>query len=189
MARLMKTRCRPRDTRADLEALPEEARAELIHGVLFMPPAPQDPHQSALVRLTGLILSWAQAEAGERGELRVAPYDVELPSGDVVQPDLLFVVKQNLDRITRHGLQGVPDLAVEILSPSNPDRDLFVKRALYAENGVPEYWIANPEERAIQVLRLDRDAYEAAGWFRMGETLVSATLPDLEIEISSVFPA
>ena len=60
--------------------------------------------------------------------------------------------------------------------------------ALYAKNGIPEYWTGWLNDRAIQVLRLEDGAYVPAGWFQRGETLVSATVPDLAIPIDEVFP-
>ena len=189
MAHLMKTLARPPDTRADLEALPEETRAELIRGVLIVAAAsPQLPHQRAARRLTVFLTLWAEKGNVVRGEVLGAPFDVALPSGDVVQPDLLFVSSDRLQIVKARGVEGGPDLVVEILSPSNPHYDLFVKNELYAENGVPEYWIVWPDERAIQVLRLEDDAYVPAGWFQPGETLVSATMPDLTIPIDELFP-
>ncbi len=120
----------------------------------------------------------------------LAPLDVHLPSGDVVQPDVLFVRRANAP-IVQDQVRGVPDLVVEVLSPASPELDRIVKRDLYARNSVGEYWLVDPEERSVEILRLDGDTntYAPAGYFTFlqGAFLVSATLPDLRIPLATVF--
>lgn len=178
------TRTRPRKTLADLYALPDEARAELIDGEILMAPAPTPWHQ----RVSGRIFTHVGAfvRARRLGELYYSPIDVVLPSGNVVQPDLVFVATRNA-RIVRDRIEGVPDLLVEIVSPSNPERDRFVKRDLYARAGVAEYWIVDPDAKAIEVLRLAAQAYEPAGYFEAGESLGSATFPGLALPVADLF--
>ena len=82
---------------------------------------------------------------------------------------------------------GVPDLLIEVVSPTHPERDRIVKRDLYAENGVPEYWVVEPDMRAVQVFRLEGSAYRPAGWFTAESALVSPTFPDLRIPVAGLF--
>ena len=89
-----------------------------------------------------------------------APTDVVLSDTDVVQPDLLFISSERAHIITPANIQGAPDLIVEIRSDSTAERDETLKRKLYAERGVKEYWLVDPEAMTITVLLLER------GWLR-----------------------
>ena len=77
----------------------------------------------------------------------------------------------------------------EIVSPDDPERDLRVKRADYAEAGIPEYWIVNPADETITVLKLDGDAYAEHGTFRRGESATSALLAGFAVRVDAVFDA
>jgi Uma2 family endonuclease len=173
---------RPRKTVRDYLDLPERVRAELIGGELYVTPSPTSGHQEAAGRLYARLLAWLP---GDGARVFIAPLDVYLPSGDVVQPDVVFVAAANRG-IVEAWVRGVPDLLVEVASPANAERDRIVKRDLYAQNGVPEYWIVDPDAGAIEVLRLDRGAYHPAGYFERGSVLVSTSLPGLGLSIDDV---
>ena len=79
------------------------------------------------------------------GRLFIAPLDVVLSATNVVQPDLVFISNARMHIITDANIQGAPDLVVEVLSPSTAARDWRTKHDLYAEHGVQEYWIVDPE--------------------------------------------
>jgi Uma2 family endonuclease len=81
------------------------------------------------------------------------------------------------------------DLVVEIVGPDRPERDLVEKRGDYAEAGIPEYWIVNPDDATLTVLRLDGDTYSEHGVFRRGAVADSPTLTDFRVDVSSVFDA
>jgi len=81
------------------------------------------------------------------------------------------------------------DLVLEVVSPDKPERDLVEKRSDYAEAGVPEYWIANPQTEMITVLWLEDDAYVEHGSFGRGSTATSALLPGFEVAVDAVFDA
>jgi Uma2 family endonuclease len=176
---------RPRKTVEDYLALPDDVRAELIDGELYVTPSPEADHQRVVLCLGRRLARYVEAHAC--GEVFVAPLDVHLPTGDVVQPDVLFVSTARSD-ICRRWIHGAPDLVVEVLSPTHAERDRAVKRALYARSGVAEYWIVDPQERSIEVLRLAGESYEPAGWFRPGETLVSACFPGLVVALDALWP-
>jgi Uma2 family endonuclease len=181
---------RPPKTLKDYLALPDDVRAELIDGELYVTPSPGSAHQRVVPRIWRALQDYAAAS--EAGEAFLAPLDVHLPSGDVVQPDVLFVRRANAP-IVQDQVRGVPDLVAEVLSPAHRERDRIVKRDLYARNGVGEYWLVDPEERSVEILRLDGDTntYAPAGYFTFrrtpGASLVSATLPDLRIPLATVF--
>jgi Uma2 family endonuclease len=80
-------------------------------------------------------------------------------------------------------------LAVEVVSPDKPERDLVDKRVDYAEGHVPEYWIVNPISESITVLRLDGETYAEAGVYRRGQKAASVLLDGFDVDVSSVFDA
>lgn len=185
MVRMAELRTRPRKTVEDFLRLPEDTRAELIDGEILMSPSPTPRHQSILWNLSTLMGVFLQSH--RQGRAFCAPLDIHLPSGDVVQPDLIFVAARNLAIVKEERIVGAPDLLVETLSPSNPERDLIVKRRLYAANGVQEYWIVDDESKTVEVNVLAGSQYAPAGCFRPGETLVSPTLPGFQCQVQALF--
>jgi Uma2 family endonuclease len=175
---------RPPKTEADYLALPDNIRAELIEGELYLTPAPVPDHQTVALRIANRILEHAGRVSG--GGVWVGPVDVHLPGGNIVQPDVLWIASDRRG-IVGERVDGPPDLAVEVVSPTHPERDRIVKRRLYARAGVREYWIVDPEARGIEVLSLAGDDWRPAGWFTAGTTLVSPLLPELRLAVDEVF--
>jgi Uma2 family endonuclease len=159
--------------------LPEDKRYELMDGELYMAPAPGTRHQILLRNLE--LLLWSYVRDNRLGQVFFAPYDVILSDEDVVQPDLLFVAREREEIITERGCEGPPDLVVEILSPSTRDRDQQLKRKLYANYGVREYWLVDPDAGSIEILELGTDPTVPLGTFTGGASIVSRLIPGLSI--------
>jgi Uma2 family endonuclease len=104
-----------------------------------------------------------------------------------VQPDVMFVSRERLGIITHANIQGAPDLVVEVRSPSTAQRDLTIKRRLYAEHGVKEYWMVDPEARTVTVLLLRNGALEEVGIYRKGQVLSSTTLSGFTLNLDEIF--
>jgi Uma2 family endonuclease len=122
-----------------------------------MSPSPGTDHQNASRHIQFAL--YEQIEKQGRGQVFDAPMDLELAPTDVVQPDLIVVLAEHKEIVLPARLRGVPDLLVEILSPSTTDRDLTLKRILYQSHGVPEYWVVNTNEHLIQRYRLREGRY------------------------------
>lgn len=137
-------------TYQDYLLTPEDKRYELIDGDLLMTPAPTWKHQTVASRLFERLNDWIRKN--RLGEVRFSPVDVILSDEDVVQPDLLFIAKEHLKKITEKNVQGAPDLVIEILSPGTEKRDRLIKPKLYGRHGVREYWIVDPESKTIEVM-------------------------------------
>jgi Uma2 family endonuclease len=136
-----------------------EGRWELIHGEAFaMTPAPSPQHQEAAQSLFEAIGSAMRGQAvrDPRCKRFLAPIDVILGL-DVVQPDLVVVCDPR--KITMKGIEGAPDLVVEIVSASSATRDHMTKRWLYEANGIPEYLILDPAGRRIEHWILEEGRY------------------------------
>ena len=163
--------------RADYAVLPDEPRCELIHGRFYLSPSPIPLHQFLVTRIGRLLDDIAERTGGLT---LVAPMDVHLADHSVLQPDILYISKQNLG-IIHTWIEGPPDLVVEILSRSTASRDQVHKLQIYGESGVPEYWIVDPRRRHITFLVLRDGAYavqapEAGRW-------ISPVRPEIELDI------
>jgi Uma2 family endonuclease len=158
---------------------------EIVHGELLVSPTPSVAHQRISRRLVVLIDGYL-AKTGS-GEVFHAPTGVRLRDDVVLEPDLVVVLREHADRIAEQAIEGAPDLVVEILSPGTAGRDLGIKRDAFAEAGIPEYWIVDPDAETIEVLALSGDGYRRAGRYGRGETLRSPGLATLAIDLSDVF--
>ena len=177
-------------TYGDYRTLPEDMsrRYELVHGDLYRVPAPTTRHQRILSTLNSLVLR--QAKNRQLGEVFFAPVDVILGHGDareVVQPDLVFVAANRRDIVKLHGIEGPPDLVVEILSPGTEERDRGYKLKMYARHGVREYWIVDPDPRTIDVYRAGAADYLAPVRYRETDVMTGALLRELTIPLHEVF--
>lgn len=106
---------------------------------------------------------------------------------NVVQTDVLFISGKRTSIIQEAYIAGAPDLAVEVLSPSNKDRDLKAKRALYSRFGVREYWIVDPRARTIeQLVYKDRGLVTVAVVPENG-TLAATVLPGFRLDLDGIF--
>lgn len=150
-----------------------EGRWELIDGVAYdMRPAPSTKHQEISSNLHATIWN-ALAQAKKKGagggcKIFPAPTDVYLESGPV-QPDLVVVCDPA--KISPRGIEGAPDLVVEILSPSTASKDMTRKRWAYEAAGIPEYLIVDPEERIAILLKLEGGRYQEATHVEWGAVL------------------
>ena len=91
---------------------------------------------------------YQQIELNGHGQVINAPIDLQLSEWDIVQPDLVIVLAAN-SIITPSKIKGIPDLVIEILSPTNRNHDLELKRQLYEQAHVPEYWIVDADEQFV----------------------------------------
>lgn len=134
-------------------AIPDDGkRHEVIDGDHYVNPAPNLYHQAVSRHLQFQL--YVAIELRELGVVINAPVDVQLSEHDIVQPDLVVIRKANRHIMTPTRVKGIPDLLIEILSPSNPAHDLETKRLAYQRCGVPEYWIVDPEDHRITRLTL-----------------------------------
>jgi len=138
----------------DLLELPDDGRRyEIVEGELFELPSPGWDHQTVAFNLVTLLALLVEARGGT---LRFAPLDVFFQGADPVQPDVVVLLPGGAARPSARGVEGPPDLLIEVIGPSTRGRDLKVKPALYARAGVPECWTVDPEERTVTVHVFDR---------------------------------
>lgn len=170
----------------DLQRMREETldRLELIGGELFVTPAPSSPHQRVVRRLNRLLED-VIIDAGA-GEYFFAPYDVRLADGTIVQPDIVAVLRERASIITEDRIEGVPDFIVEVISPSTGAYDRRLKRDLYAQHGVPEYWLIDPDAKTVTIYSDPQEGrYQAEA--TTSDSAVSATIPGLSADLKALF--
>ena len=145
---------RTRWTYAEFARLPSEGstRYEVIDDELYVTPAPGARHQRIVTDLVTFLNTFVRAH--DLGELFVSPFDVLFAEGDYMEPDLVFVRRDRVELLSDRGVEGAPDLLVEVLSPSTARRDRGIKLERYRHFGVAEYWIVDPESRTFEVWRL-----------------------------------
>ena len=172
-------------TYEDLFSLPDDGRRyEIIEGELHERPAPTSLHATVIMNLIALLL---QIVGRLDGRVFTASIDVFIPGGDPDQPDILVILPDSVARVVRRGIEGPPDLVIEVLSPSNRGHDLLTKRALYGRAGVREYWIIDPDARAFELLTLDGDVLRGIQTASGDDTVISPVLASAEIALASVF--
>jgi Uma2 family endonuclease len=136
--------------RARWEQLPDDGnRYEVIDGVLYMTTAPSYFHQWIIRQISLALIE--QLDRIGFGLTTWAPIGLFMPGCDPVQPDIVMIQTSDLGIIHDRRIFGIPTLLVEILSPTNPETDLQIKRGAYARAGVPEYWIVRPATRDVLV--------------------------------------
>ncbi len=166
--------------------LPNDSwRYEVIGGDLYISPASSAAHQGVVVVLIQLVQAFVRQH--KLGRVLIAPIDVMLPDlASPVQPDVLVILKANLD-IIRQRVEGVPDLVIEVLSPATARHDRLTKYRLYAEAGVSEYWIIDPEAGAADIYTRRGNGFVPLGHYERGGVIRSELLPALRLPLDELF--
>ena len=166
---------------------------ELIRGKIFPMSAPMSQHQ----RIVGnLYLDLGNHLRGKHCQVFIAPFDVRLPTYNdtgalvadtdtVVQPDICVICDP--EKVDRRGCNGVPDMIIEVLSPSTAKKDLNEKFNLYQEVGVKEYWVVFPDAEEISVYLLENETYRLMNQYQENDQAPVNTLPGLVINLSDIF--
>ena len=174
-------------TYEDLRAFPDDnLRREIIDGELFVTASPIRRHQRVSMRLGAALFAH---EVHYGGEVYPAPTDVFFSDSNVVEPDLLFLRPENLEVHDPDKVARVPDLVVEISSPSTRRRDLTLKRDLYERFGVTEYWFVDLEAERVEVHRLREGRYGSPDVLRATDTLRAVVLPGFSFDPSTILDA
>jgi Uma2 family endonuclease len=174
-------------TYADYLEWEGQERYELFNGEAFMMASPSVAHQAILGEL---LTDFNIFLRGKPCQVFAAPLDVRLfPKEDnsddtVVQPDLLVVCDKG--KISKGSINGPPDLVIEIMSPSNSHRELFLKFQYYLEAGVREYWMIEPEEKRVQVHIYENGHYLSTG-YKENAIIAVSILPGLNIALESLW--
>jgi Uma2 family endonuclease len=157
---------------------------ELIDGKVYMSPAPTPFHQIVLGNLNDVLRSEAKKNGGI---VFFAPVDLHIDNRNVFQPDLLYISAAKREIITERGIEGVPDLVVEVISPSNVYLDRSVKKKRYLSMGVSEFWLLNPINKWLKIYTPETG--EDTPKMELSETglVTSSVLKDLKFDFEILF--
>jgi Uma2 family endonuclease len=171
----------------DFIALEEDDLRELIEGELVEVEVPTRDHERIVIELGYWLTGWSRA--GHGGYALGSGYKVRVSSRSGVMPDLQFyrqgnepAADQNQGLIRSHA-----DLVVEIVSPSSRRYDRVKKLNWYAQLGVPEYWIIDPEAHTLERLVLRDGAYVIAVSLEGEDTFRPESFEGLEIPLAKLW--
>lgn len=178
-------------TYADYLKWPEDERWEIINGQPYMQAAPSWQHQSISGELYRQISNYL---IGKPCRVFASPFDLCLTKHDendddvsnIVQPDIVVVCDET--RLRKTGYFGVPELIIEISSPSTTRQDRVYKFNMYEKAGVKEYLIVEPDGKYISVFTLQENRrYGRPEAYTETDTLQVSVFPDLALDLKTVF--
>lgn len=137
---------------------------ELLDGAVVVEPAMTIPHEISAAAILAQLWQAAPPELAVLGGHAKFFYDPP----NYVMPDVSVVRRADCGH---QGFEVAPLLVVELLSPSTSRRDVLGKKSIYAEAGVPQYWIGDPDEPALSVLSLVDGGYVEIARIRGREEL------------------
>lgn len=174
----------------DLLRFPEDnVRREIIGGELFVTSSPRVRHHRVVMELGVGLYLYAKAQGGEAF---ASPLDIYFTHSDVVQPDVLFFTREQLECLEEpleRPIKVVPTVIAEVSSPSTRRRDLLLKRDLYECFGVPEYWFVDLDADRVEAYRLADGRYPAPVLLGRSETLTAAVLPGFALAVGELLGA
>ena len=167
--------------------LPKMLRAEFINGKIYYLGEPSRKHQELLGTLYAGFHIYLH---GKPCKVYIAPFGVKIDfdfdpfSKNTLQPDLLVICNEK--KLDEKGLNGAPDLVIEILSPSNYRHDKVFKYQKYMSVGVKEYWLVDPMREEITVNLLKSGRYSARAYVK-GDVIRVSILDGLCISVTDLF--
>ena len=170
----------------DLEHTPEDGnRYEIMDGELLVSPAPRMLHQRIVTQPARFLGN--HIEEHGLGEVWVAPTSVILDPWTALEPDIVYVSIERSHIVSERGIEGVPDLVIEVLSPSTADRDRTIKFHRYEQAGIPNYWIVDTEGQHLTQYGLGESGYNVLNTIRINEGVETALLPGFSVPIQALF--
>ncbi len=183
---------RRRAAYADLAAMSEDVRAEIVDGDVVTHPSPLPEHSRAhqgVTRAVGGPFDDDDGRDDPGGWWILQEVDVELGTHVVVRPDIARWRRERLPSPWGiRPLTVVPDWICEVLSPFNQGHDRVKKRRLYAKAGVQFYWIVDPAARTLEALKLVDGVRVDAGSYEDDATARVPRFEAVELEIGRLFP-
>jgi len=158
-------------------------RYEIADGVLeLMSPSPSFTHQSIINKLLYKINDSCQDDY----IIVPSPIDVIFSATEVRQPDIVIIHRSRMSIISNRGINGAPDLVVEVSSEHSRRRDKVKKRIVYAQYGVPEYWIIDLTNFTLEQYLLDGTRYELTEIYAGDDTIRSLTMPCASFSMNEI---
>ena len=173
-------------TYEDYRQTPDDGkRYEIIDGDLCVSFPPPVNHQVMIGNLLFALSSFVKSQA--LGEVILGPVEVYFSDTNIAQPDLIFINHARRHIVKPTKVKGAPDLVIEVLSPGTEKRDRTIKRRMYAQFGVCEYWMAKAKTATVAILRLRDGKLVPAAHLGKSDVLTSLLFPGLEIPLAEIF--
>ena len=177
-------------TYADYLTWSEEERWEIINGIPYLQAAPTWQYQAVLLELARQFANYLQDKSCR---VFTAPFDLRIPEANekdeettnVVQPDIIIICDKS--GLKKTGYYGVPELIIEVVSPSTGQKDKIEKFNLYEKAGVKEYWIVEPDEKVVMVFTLEEGRYGRPQMYSEEDKVKVSIFDNLVIELKPVF--
>lgn len=162
-----------------------ERFVEFVNGRIEKLPMPTWLHHAICDFLIDQLKAWNKEQGF--GRLVYAPTPLKLFDGVIREPDIFIVPKPAPGVLPRY--PGLPLFVLEVVSEGSEDRkrDYIDKRADYAKAGIPEYWIVDPFEKAVTVLKLNDSAYQVHGRFENDAIAAAATLDGFSVNCGEIW--
>jgi Uma2 family endonuclease len=159
---------------------------EFSDGRIEVLESPTLEHQEIVLFLVNLLRAFVTPR--KLGRAIMAPLRVKLRDGQFREPDVMFMLERNISRAGNRFWDGA-DLVMEVISEDNPDRDLQIKRREYAAAGISEYWICDPRNKTITVLKLEGDRYITHSEAAVSGPVQSSLFKGFTVDVAGVFTA
>ncbi len=170
----------------DYLALDTNHFVEFTDGFVEVLTMPKMSHQKIVACIYGLLLAFVTPK--KAGTVLFAPLRVRLAKLKYREPDVVFMLAEHAARMGEDYWEGA-DLVMEVVSddPESRERDLVKKRKAYAAAGITEYWIVDPKEGRITVLKLAGKAYAVHGEYVVGQRAESVLLTGFGVDVEECF--
>lgn len=176
---------------ADLETLPDDVRAEIIHGIIVEKASPSAEHGASQASFGAVLIRRFQRNPGGRwpgGWWFGTEIEVEYETHEIYLHDVVGWRRDRTPgRPSGRPIRQRPDWACEMLSRSNVKRDLVDKFKVLHANGVPYYWIADPLEQTLIVHRWEPAGYLVVNSAAAGDTVRAEPFEAVELRVSALF--
>jgi Uma2 family endonuclease len=178
-----------RATYADIEAAPEGVIAEIIDGELVVQPKPRPRHNAvATMLIADLMRLFRRGPDGPSGWFFLFETEVKF-ADDLLVPDIAGWRLENLSELPETNWISVrPDFVCEVLSPSTEKRDRTAKSNIYAEAGVPHYWLIDPRRQTLEAFELVNGGWRPTGKWRSDEVVHAAPFEEVPISLADLWP-
>jgi Uma2 family endonuclease len=156
-------------------------KADLIDGVIYMSSPDSRRANKLTLFLAGLFQGFVEAR-GIGGDVLFSRFAFRLSDFSAPEPDVAYVRPERAGLVDEGGMRGGPDIAVEVVSRESRHRDYDLKRRLYEEAGVSEYWIVDPIQKRVEFLLLEEGRYQLAP-LEQNRLFRSRALPGFWIDV------
>jgi Uma2 family endonuclease len=175
-------------TYADVEAAPEHLVAEIIDGELMTHPRPSPRHNAAAAALSARLGPFQPGSGGPGGWVFFVETEIRF-GNDLLVPDIAGWRRERLDGYPDGNFFTIrPDWVCEVLSASTERRDRTAKRRIYAEAGVPHFWLVDPRQQLLEVFGLTGGNWTLVGTWNSDDIVRAPPFDAISFSLADLWP-